>query len=127
KVTGTKAYTLLGFYVPTKREDPKWSYDEEKTFTAQEKMTMKFGTEVENRALIMYLQKNPETTAQMVGWCPAPSPLPRDWGASPDGLVYNPLLNWSDMPETFSQETHPKFDPIRGALEIKSSPHSLNI
>lgn len=127
-VTGTKMYTLLGFWVPTMAQDPTWTLDGPKVFTAFQKANMRLGSESEEYALLLYLHAYDTTRAEMIGWCNVPrtSGLPSDWGCSPDGLLIDNALGWDDMPSGY-KELFPLLDPRRGALEIKSSKTSLSM
>lgn len=127
-VTGTKMYTLLGFWVPTMAQDPTWTLDGPKIFSPQQRANMRFGSESEEYAILLYLNAYDTTRVEMIGWCNVPlnSHLPSDWGCSPDGLLIDDSLGWDDMPDGY-KETFPLLDPRRGALEIKSSKSSLSM
>lgn len=127
-VTGTKMYTLLGFWVPTMAQDPTWTLDGPRVFTEFQRANMRLGSESEEYALLLYLHTYDTTRAEMIGWCNVPrtSGLPSDWGCSPDGLLIDNALGWDDMPSGY-KELFPLLDPRRGALEIKSSKTSLSM
>jgi hypothetical protein len=126
-VSGSKAYTLLGYWVPTKAKDPHWSFEGGgASFNDTQKANMRFGSQSEDYAALLYMMKFPQTRLEMVGWCNAPAPrFPADWGASPDGLIVDPTLTWKDMPACFNASSG--MLPTRGALEIKSSKTSLKM
>lgn len=124
EVSGTKAYQLLGFWVPSKQEDPNWTLDGDHVFDEQSKANMRFGSESEDKALMVYAHHSKHITKiQLTGWCKAPAPLPLSWGASPDGLVTDINYTWSDVPEDIKQyyESSSLFDVRQGVLEIKCS------
>ena len=54
EVTGTKAYALLGFYVPTKQEDPNYSFFKPTVFSDFSKTAMRLGAASEDAALLTY-------------------------------------------------------------------------
>lgn len=129
-VTGSKAYTLLGFWVPTKDKDPRWRYGAGEQFTSFQRANMRFGAQSEDYAAIMYMMRRPHTRLEMVGWCQAPKWLPSDWGASPDGVIVDPTMTWpGDMSSELKAYYKDKgvTDITRGALEIKSSKRSLKM
>lgn len=152
EVSGTKAYQLIGFWVPTKQKDPTWTIDGDHVFDAKSKANMRFGSESEDKGLITYaLHAKNVTKIGLAGWCNAPASagLPLGWGASPDGLVVDPTHTWEKVPENIGkylflppppsggEEGTPKggdqtpplaggFDPTLGVLEIKSSPSKLS-
>lgn len=127
-VSGSKAYTLLGFWVPTKEKDPSWTLDGRQAVGPFQKAAMRFGSQSEDLAAIMYMMHYSNRRIDMVGWCPAPNWLPGDWGASPDGLITDTSLTWKDMPAGYTKRDHgDSLDPTRGALEIKSSKRSLKM
>lgn len=143
EVSGTKAYQLLGFWVPTEKEDPAWTLDGDHVFSEQSKANMRFGSESEDKGLLTYaLNSKNISKIQLAGWCNAPpsAGLPTGWGASPDGLVCEPSHTWSEIPESIrkfyedslsvsplaSGSERNKFDPTLGVLEIKSSPTKLS-
>lgn len=136
EVSGTKAYHLVGFWVPTKQKDPTWTLDGDHVFDARSKANMRFGSESEDKGLITYaLHSKSITKIELAGWCNAPASagLPLGWGASPDGLVVEPTHTWEKVPENirkYYDQTPPPpaggFDPTLGVLEIKSSPSKLS-
>lgn len=112
EVTGTKAYTLLGYWVPSKERDPKWTLNGEREFSAAAQSAMRHGSRSENAAICAYLNARPEATVSAVGWCACSAPYPRTWGASPDGIISLPGGQGDDSP--------------LGVLEIKTSRTSLS-
>ncbi len=89
-VSGSKSYTLMGYFVPTKQEDDKWSYDAPKVYTKEQKDRMNKGQINEEIAILFYLIMFQRVTYEQIGWCRAPPPLPLNWGALPDGFVVDP-------------------------------------
>jgi len=115
-ISGTKAYTLVGFFVPSKIEDPDWKYDVPKIFTKAEKDRMQNGVDLEDVAIYFYLMSFGNTQYSQIGWCKAPQ-LPHGSGALPDGLIYDPdaevseeILNW-----------YPTLNRKQGVMEVKCS------
>ena len=141
EVTGTKAYTLLGFWVPTKSQDPNWSFFKPGTFTPFAKAAMRLGSLSEDAALLTYFSHFKDRAYEEVGWCGAPSPLPKSWGASPDGIVTIPpaplgpggLAPFQSVDDTLGNFSHANSPPpkaganSRGALEIKTSRTKLSM
>lgn len=130
-VSGTKAYQLLGFWVPTKEEDPNWTLDGDHVFDEKSKANMRFGSESEDKALIMYAThcKN-ISSIRLAGWCNAPRPdFPIGWGASPDGLVIDDTHGWNNVPEDIKKYvvSPDDWNPSEGVLEIKSSKRKLSM
>ena len=126
-VSGTKAYKLVGFWVPSKQKDPNWTLDGDEVFDAQSKANMKFGTESEDKGLITYATHSKNIVKiELAGWCNAPGLV--GWGASPDGLVHDPTHTWDDarIPKSTRESFENVFDPTRGVLEIKSSLSKLS-
>lgn len=122
QVTGTKAYMLLGYWVPTKQEDPNWTLDGEKTFSEFQKRNMRFGVESEDKALLLYAHHFPHVEIELVGLCKAPPPLPGTWGASPDGILHDTSHTWEDIPEKIRSHWNKEEWEHRashGVLEIK--------
>lgn len=140
QVTGTKAYMLLGYWVPTKAQDPNWTLEGDKTFSEFQKRNMRFGVESEDKALLLYLHHNPQVQVELCGLCKAPPPLPNTWGASPDGVVYDKSHTWEDVPKKIREywstgatppsgglpNSHISIDPSKGVLEIKSTSGGKN-
>ena len=122
-VTGSKAYKLMGFFVPTKKKNPTWRFYDRETFDAASRVRMRKGSVYEDLALAFYLHHFKKRIVSQVGWCSnaSNSPLPASWGASPDGLIYDPDAAWDNMLESTSKEyTHKsEYDIHRGVLEIK--------
>lgn len=108
EITGTRAYKLMGFWVPTKKDNPDWSFDAPEEFTEQAKANMKHGTLSEDYAVMMYLDHYTDRCISLVGYHKAKAPYPIGWGASPDGLI--------DSKGAFG---------AGGVLEIKTSKYSL--
>lgn len=127
-VTGRKATTYLGYWVPTKEVDPNWTIDAEPTFSDAATAAMRLGTQNEHIGVRIYLDERPKAIVSAVGWCDVPKPYPRGWGASPDGLIRDPTTAWSTIPadiQKYYVDNLNAFDPSRGVLEIKVSQHSL--
>lgn len=104
EVTGTKAYNLIGFWVPTERQDPNWTLDGDRVFDAKSLENMQFGKDNEDLAVMLYIQHT-GNKVRNVGSYRAPHPYPSNWTASPDGIV----------------------NGGQGVLEIKSSQKSLDM
>ena len=104
EVTGTKAYNLIGFWVPTEAQDPGWTLDGDKTFDARSLENMRFGKDSEDMATMIYIQHT-GNQVRNVGSYRAPVPYSSSWTASPDGIV----------------------NGGQGVLEIKSSKRSLDM
>ena len=111
-ISGTKAYTLLGFWVG---KDSK--------FGSQQRAIMRLGSLSEDYALLCYFSKFDSCRFQEMGWCPAPArKYPDGWGASPDGLFIDQQMKWSDVPEATKDFYRPEgFNIHRGVCEIKTS------
>jgi len=127
-VTGRKATTYLGYWVPTKEVDPNWTIDVEPVFSEAATTAMRLGTQNEHIGVRIYLDERPQAIVSAVGWCDVPKSYPRGWGASPDGLIYDPLTTWTTIPadiQKYYADNLNAFDPTRGVLEIKVSQHSL--
>lgn len=121
QVTGTKAYTLIGYWVP--KNDPNWRYDAEPVFTEQQRKNMLFGQRSEDYAIMSYMRANNEVCVSLVGWCPCASPpFPLQWGASPDAILRNDNMRAEHIPDDVYVCD---WDPKVGVLEIKSSEKSL--
>lgn len=121
-VSGSKAYTLLGYFVPSKEKDPNWTLDGDRAFSESQRSNMRFGSQSEDIPSLLYMATFMHTCLQMMGWCPAPSWLPSSWGASPDGLIIDKNMSSDDIAPEYRS-----LDPTRGALEIKSSKTSLKM
>jgi hypothetical protein len=132
EVSGTKAYKLIGYYVPTVKEDPQWTWEQgdSKPINAEQKSRMRFGSLHEEEANILLMLTRPHIRVTMVGWCSAPNYLkfPKSWGCSPDGRIFDPLMSHAKIPgyiwNTLT-EREQAWDVRHGALEIKSSKNSL--
>jgi len=122
-VSGTKAYKLMGYWVPTKKEDPTWSYTAEPVFNEFSKQNMRFGNASEDFAIMMMLLHAPNVKIELVGWCKGVG-VPVGWGASPDGIIHNKEVVVPESIQKHFVDTAP-FDYTRGVLEIKSSQTSL--
>ncbi len=120
-VSGNKASTLAGFWVPTKKEDPTWSYDKPKTFTQEQKKRVSNGQKYEETAILFYICMFQQVIYQQIGWCKAPAPLPLNWGALPDGYLIDPGATVPDQ----IQSWYPTLDPTRGVLEVKYTDKNL--
>ncbi|MBX9637202.1 MAG: YqaJ viral recombinase family protein [Nitrosomonas sp.] len=128
EVTGTRAYALIGFFVPSKSKDPDYSFFKSQTFTAFAKAAMRLGTLSEDAALLTYFNHFKTHVYKELGWCPAPPPLSKTWGASPDGLVMNEAMSWDQMPADLREHYEKKGYNIKyGALEIKTSRTKLTM
>ncbi len=132
-VSGSKAYILLGFYVPRK-SDPggaNYSFFKGDVFSSFAKVAMRLGTISEDGALVLYLSYNPGVHFYEMGWCQAPKGYPIGWGASPDGLIVNRDMSWDQVPETikkhYSKEERNAIDITRGAFEIKTTRNQLRM
>jgi len=132
ELTGTKAYKVLGFYVPTKEADPGWTLDggETKPIDNFQRSRMRFGSLVEEGAAVLYMLTRPHVRLEMVGFCKTPldMKLPSSWGCSPDGLIYDPSMSPAKIPESIwnlLSIAEKGWDVRNGVLEIKSSKNSL--
>lgn len=123
EVTGTKAYALLGFWVPSKAEDPQYSFFKPAKFSEFSKAAMRLGSASEDAALLTYFMHYKDRTFEEVGWCTAPAPLPKTWGASPDGVVWVPAApaGGANPPAPAGRAGS------QGALEIKTSRSKLSM
>lgn len=127
-VSGSICPKFVGFWVPTKEEDPNWSIDAKVVFSARAKASMRMGRFSEENAFMLMLLNTEHIVVELVGWCDAPKPFPHGWGASPDGLLHDPTMTWDRVPDSIKQHLDcAAFDPSRGALEIKSSTKSLDM
>ena len=123
QVTGTKAYTLMGYWVPS---TTGWTLDEPKTFSPQAQEAMQLGTDSEYIVECAYMSERPGCTLSAVGWCDAPVPLyPRGWGASPDALIRDSNMSWNAVPPDIQKYYAEPQDVAQGVLEIKTSRKSL--
>ncbi len=107
QVRGSNASKYLGFFVPSKANEPQWSIDQPIT-DHDALVRVRKGSSNEDYGLIMYLHANPTCSVSLIGRCDAPSPYPIGWGASPDALV------------TDSASAQPQ-----GVLEIKTTDGTL--
>lgn len=112
-MTGTKGYKYLGFWVPTKEEDPGWTINSQPVFTPIQQARVDRGSVSEDPALIMYLTRFPHIRVSLVGWVRLKGS--DGWGASPDGLAVDPSSRI--LPEGIVSSA----DPSRGIVEIKTS------
>jgi len=85
ELTGSKTYSLLGWFMPAERNAPK------EVFSKASKANMRLGSVSEALIVENYLKLYPDRIFHEVGWCDAPRPeYPKGWGASPDGWVEVP-------------------------------------
>jgi len=122
QISGTKAYKLLGFFIPN--TNIKWRYDEPEEFTLFQRCRMRFGTLAEDYCIMAYLKKYPARSFFEVGSCSPPQKLgyPATWGASADGRVRDPNMVWARVPaEIRKHYDNSRFDPTRGVVEFKAS------
>lgn len=127
-VSGTKAYKLMGFWVPTVEQNPNWSYDAEEVFSEESRLNMRHGAQSEDLATIFFHKTNANAVVSNVGWCKTSKPYPGGWGASPDGLICDDTMNWTRVPESirkYYEDDDSLFDIKQGVLEIKTSKRSL--
>ena len=132
KVSGSKAYSLLGYWLPspTTQVGLKWSWTAPAVFSQWQKANMRYGTLYENHVALAYLlaPHNRHKSFQEVGWVVAPKPYPPGWGASPDGLIHDPKMTWDQLPndllQQYSKADRKKFDITRGAAEFKTSKYN---
>lgn len=131
EVTGSKAYKLMGFWVPTKAENPNWKYDVPEVFSEQSKTNIRMGTHSEEYAFMLLLLNNPNLSLELTGMCPCPpnAGVPIGWSASPDGLLIDADMTWETIPESISKHIQDRtlFDPRRGVMEIKASSKKLTM
>lgn len=120
-VSGTKASTLMGFYVPTIEEDNTWSYDAPKVFTPAQKKRINMGAMNEETAILFYLCMFQNVSYKQIGWCRVPQPLPLNWGALPDGYIVDPN---AVVPKEI-QNWYPDLDPSQGVMEVKCTEKNL--
>lgn len=112
-VSGSRAYSFLGWFVSNAG----------KPMTAFQKSAMRLGSFSEDLILLAYCYQFPNRTFEEVGWCPAPG-HPIGWGASPDGIIHDPDMNWDKVPEKIAAQYESQKDSInitRGACEFKTS------
>jgi len=135
-IGGTKASTLLGYWVPTKEADPQWTLHAEKVLGPAALDAAALGTQSEGTVTCGYLAARPTAVVSAVGWCDAPPALGgggSGWGASPDGLIHDSTMTWDAVPEDIRKYLHPSsprgggMDPARGVLEIKTSRRHLSM
>lgn len=113
-VSGSKAYSLLGWFC------------ESKPMTAFQKSAMRLGTLSEDVIVLMYCHTFPDRVYEEVGWCQAPG-HPIGWGASPDGVIHDPKMNWDRVPAEVAKHygggggSNNGIDICRGACEFKTS------
>lgn len=131
EVTGSKAYKLMGFWIPTVAENPDWKYDTPEVFSDTSKANMRLGTHSEEYAIMLLLLNCPAISVSLVGLCDPPpgAGVPVGWGASPDGLLIDTSVTWDNLPTSITQHItdRERFDPRRGVLEIKSSAKKLSM
>ena len=126
-ISGTKAYTLLGFWVPNKGTKAAEHYNFFKgdgTFSNFSRAAMRLGSLSEDYCLMAYMSHFRHTTFYECGWCPAPREhYPQGWGASPDGLFIDETMAWEQLPSHIAAQYNESdaFDITRGACEFKTS------
>lgn len=120
-VSGTKAYSLLGFWVPRpgSAEARDYNFFDKGTFSPFARAAMRLGSLSEERALLAYFSHYPARHYQEMGWCPAPPGYPAGWGASPDGLLVDRDMTWERVPKQTAKFR--ALDVTRGVCEIKTS------
>jgi len=129
EVSGTKAYALLGFFVPSKQADKDYSFTKPAVFSEESKNNMRLGNASEEYIIICYLHVFPDRNFYEVGWCPLPAGYPCNWGASPDGIVSDPAMTWAkinaalaaDKDDVYTEAEMKKYDITKGACEFKTS------
>lgn len=131
-ISGTKAYTLLGFMIPKLGSEDAKNYNFYKSaipFSSQQRAMMRLGSISEEYALLAYFSKYQHQRFQEMGWCPAPPKLyPSGWGASPDGLLLDNTMTWNKVsPATASAYKPLGIDVTRGVCEIKTSRTHTNM
>jgi hypothetical protein len=127
-VTGSKAYALLGYFVPPPPAPYNFYKGSSSSFSAFARSAMRLGTVSEDAAMIAYLHAFPDRSFYELGWCPLPAPAPLGWGASPDGLLEDPsMISWdmvpADVASHYSEEERVA-NPgglAKGACEFKTS------
>jgi hypothetical protein len=132
-VSGSKAYVLLGFWVPTRAEDPTYNFfAPAPTPSVFAQSAMRLGALMEDRHVLMYLGAFPERHLYEVGWCPAGAGYPVGWGASPDARVVDNAvtMGWDDpqIPAHIRAQWEQQHEkgiiiepPTHGACEFKTS------
>jgi hypothetical protein len=113
-VTGTKAYALLGFFVPL---NGTYDYNKgQQDFSPIQRANMRNGALSEDMAILNYLTHYKNRKFEEVGWVELHGK--NGWGASPDGVIHDLAFDDSELPE----ETKAAYsDFTRGAIEIKTS------
>lgn len=84
EVTGTKAYKLVGFFVP---RSGTFDFFKKEVFDAASRARMDLGSESEDYGTIGYLLRYRDRRFEEVGYANLPKGYPASWGASPDGLI----------------------------------------
>lgn len=118
QISGTKAYTLIGFWVPKKGP---YNFYESGKFNNFSRAAMRLGSISEERALLAYHAHYTHRRFQEMGWCPAPEGYPVGWGASPDGLLLDPKMSWNALSRAARAAYGSSLDITRGVCEIKTS------
>ncbi len=125
ELTGSKSYTLLGFFVPPK--PTPYVFGAPMVVDAAAKARMRLGSQSEDYIMLMYLYVREQCIFHEIGWCPMPSPpaYPMGWGASPDALFIDPDMTWESVPADvashYSDEERAKIDITRSAGEFKTT------
>ncbi len=133
EVSGSKAYSLIGFFIPAKhtKDGTNYNFYKGSAFTATAKLAMRLGTLSEDSCMLMYLCEYPEKRFFELGWCPAPTGYPVGWGASPDGLIEDKNMDWSMVPDDikahYPDAQRSAFNITMGACEFKTSKTKLSM
>lgn len=128
-ISGTKAYTLLGFWVPKlgSKEADAYNFHKAGDLSNFAHGAARLGCLSENYILMTYCHQYPKRMFAEMGWCPAPlnTHYPIGYGASPDGLFIDKEMTWSLLPPDilaqYSLEERKNFDITHGACEFKTS------
>jgi len=128
-ISGTKAYILVGFMVPKKgsKDAETYNFYKSSSFGSFQRSIMRLGSLMEDYALLSYFSEYKWKRFQEMGWCPAPKGYPCGWGASPDGLIIDDRITWSDVPHKTSTAYKNYYNISRGVCEIKTSERRTDV
>lgn len=133
-VSGSKSYKFVGFFIPpkTSKEGQNWSFNNPEPMTPFQKARMCMGVLSEDPMTAAYLTRYPNRIFSEIGACSVPHNLgyPLNWGASPDGLVCDPDMTLSKIPQKYRKHLglYPgRFDVTKGVVEFKASAKKLSL
>jgi hypothetical protein len=124
EVTGSLIPELLGYFVPEwgTPEADGYEIGQRKDFSGWKGVNVRFGKINEDIAVLCLLESNPDLNFKECGYFEYPSASGEragEWGASPDGLLYDPNVATRIPPSVLEQ--FPGRQPELGVCEIKSS------